>query len=186
LTAWIQVVDSEHADGRLREFYDKVLEYRGRIANVFKVHSLNPEAMKAHLDLYLTIMFGRNGLTRAQREMIAVVVSAVNDCEYCVVHHSAGLSRHVRDEIFVKQLAADYTKAALSTKDRVMLQYAVKLTRNLNEMNEEEVRQLRNAGFVDEQILAITLVASYFNFVNRIVEGLGVKFEEQRGEGYKY
>ncbi len=186
MTAWIQVVDSEQADGRLREFYDKVLEYRGRIANVFKVHSLNPEAMKAHLDLYLTIMFGRNGLTRARREMIAVVVSAVNDCQYCVVHHSAALSRYVRDQTFVKQLSDDYTKAALSAKDKAMLHYAVKLTRNLNEMSEEEVRRLRNAGLADEEILAITLVTSYFNFVNRIVEGLGVKLEEQRGEGYKY
>ena len=184
--AWIQVVQEEQAQGRLREFYDKVVEYRGKVANIFKVHSLNPDAMKAHLDLYLTIMYGRSGLSRAQREMIAVVVSAVNECEYCIVHHSAALSRYVRDEAFVKQLTLDYANAPLRSKDRVMLGDVVKLTKNMTEVGEENVQYPRDAGFADVEILSITLVVSYFNFVNRIVEGLGVKLEQEGGGGYKY
>ena len=184
--AWIQVVQEEQAQGRLREFYDKVVEYRGKVANIFKVHSLNPDAMKAHLDLYLTIMYGKSGLSRAQREMIAVVVSAVNECEYCIVHHSAALSRYVKDKSFVKQLSIDHTKAPLGHKDRAMLEYAVKLTKKLTDVEEEDVQSLRSAGFADEEILSITLVVSYFNFVNRIVEGLGVKLEQEGGVGYKY
>ena len=184
--AWIQVVHEEQAQGRLREFYDKVVENRGKVANIFKVHSLNPDAMKAHMDLYLTIMYGSSGLSRAQREMIAVAVSAANECEYCIVHHSAALGRYVRDGAFVKQLSLDYTNAPLSSKDRVMLGYAVKLTKNMTDVGEEDVQNLRDAGFADEEILSITLVVSYFNFVNRIVEGLGVKLEQEGGGGYKY
>lgn len=186
MTARIQVIDEQQARGRLKEFYENVLEYRGKVANIFKVHSLNPDAMKAHLDLYLKIMYGRSGVTRAQREMIAVVVSSVNQCEYCVVHHSAALSRYVKDEAFVKQLSLDYTMARISPKEAAMLAYAVKLTNNLNSVQEDDIQRLRGSGFADEEILSVTLVASYFNFVNRIVEGLGVRLEEEGGEGYKY
>lgn len=81
--AWIKVIDEKTATGKLKQLYQRI---KGRteenVANILKVHSLHPEALEAHLNLYETIMFGESGLSRTQREMIAVVVSSTNRCEY--------------------------------------------------------------------------------------------------------
>ncbi|MBN4056645.1 MAG: peroxidase [Alkaliphilus sp.] len=81
--SWIKEISSEKATGKLKELFDSI-EGRtsGNIANILKVHSLNPEVLEAHLNLYKTIMFGESNITRTQREMIATVVSNINACEY--------------------------------------------------------------------------------------------------------
>ena len=80
--AWIKTIDEDKAEGTLKEMYDKLIEPWGGVDNILKIHSLNPPSLWAHLDLYKTLMRGRSELTRAQREMIAVTVSAANCCEY--------------------------------------------------------------------------------------------------------
>ncbi len=80
--SWIEEIEVDDAEGRLAEIYTELVEKRGKVANILKVHSLNAEAMGNHLDLYMTIMFGKSGLSRAEREAIGVVVSANNDCAY--------------------------------------------------------------------------------------------------------
>ena len=88
----------DDADGKLEAIYAELIEKRGKVSNILKVHSLNPEAMADHLDLYMTVMFGTSGLSRAEREAVAVVVSATNDCPYCVNHHAEALRRYIKDE----------------------------------------------------------------------------------------
>lgn len=80
--AWIEVRGEEQATGELADLYEQIRKSTGSVANVLQVHSLNPPALAAHLDLYRTLMYGRSGLSRRQREMIAVVVSATNACHY--------------------------------------------------------------------------------------------------------
>lgn len=80
--AWIDVVDESDADEALREAYEEVGASRGRVANILKVHSIRPAAMRAHLALYRELMFGRSQLSRAERETIAVAVSVANSCHY--------------------------------------------------------------------------------------------------------
>lgn len=81
--AWIKVTEVSEAEGKLKKLYSEIsARTSGKVANILKVHSLHPDAMEAHLNLYKTIMFGESGLTRTQREMIAVVVSSANECEY--------------------------------------------------------------------------------------------------------
>jgi len=80
--AWIKVIDEEEAAGRLAELYEKYKEPWGGTDNILKIHSLNVKSMKTHYDLYAHLMRGKSDLTRIQREMIAVVVSAVNRCHY--------------------------------------------------------------------------------------------------------
>ncbi len=80
--AWIKEIDIEKAEGKLKEVYDRILKRTDNVANILKVHSLNPEVLEAHLNLYETVMFGESNLSRAQREMIAVVVSNANACDY--------------------------------------------------------------------------------------------------------
>lgn len=80
---WIKQIDESQATGKLAELYQQLGGGQHKqVANILKVHSLHPEALEAHLQLYRTIMFGESGLSRAQREMIAVVVSATNACHY--------------------------------------------------------------------------------------------------------
>ncbi len=79
--AWIRIINEADARGELAELYKRESATRG-IGNLLQVHSLNPRSLRAHLDLFRTLMYGRSGLTRAQREMIGVVVSALNRCPY--------------------------------------------------------------------------------------------------------
>ena len=80
--AWIRMIDEDDAEGVLREHYDKLREPWGGVDNILKIHSLNPRSLKGHFDFYKVLMRGRSPLSRSQREMIAVVVSAVNQCHY--------------------------------------------------------------------------------------------------------
>ncbi len=80
--AWIKVVDVAEAEGALREVYQEVARWRGRIANIYKAHSVSPEAMRAHRVLYRRLMFGPSELTRREREVLALAVSTANACHY--------------------------------------------------------------------------------------------------------
>ena len=80
--SWIHMIPEEEAEGKLKEAYDKLTEPWGGVDNIMKIHSLNLRSLWAHFELYKTVMYGRSGLRRAQREMIAVVVSAANKCHY--------------------------------------------------------------------------------------------------------
>lgn len=81
--AWIEVIPEDEAEGLLKDLYDQERDPRtGRVDHILAVHSLHPETLRAHADLYHTVMHGKSGLSRAEREMIAVVVSAINRCHY--------------------------------------------------------------------------------------------------------
>lgn len=184
--AWIRVIDEAEAQGKLKECYDEIKRTRGKIANIMKVHSLQPDAMMAHLNLYKTIMFGPSGLSRRQRELLATVVSALNRCAYCVRHHAEALRAYVKDESFLEHVQRDYTQASLGPQERAMLDYAQKLTRSPAQVAPQDIEQLRRVGFGDAEILSINLIVSYFNFVNRVALGLGVEFSEDEARGYRY
>ena len=80
--AWIEMIEREQASSELAEAYERVAGERGTVSNILKVHSVSPRTMLAHLDLYKELMFGQSELTRSEREMIAVAVSATNGCHY--------------------------------------------------------------------------------------------------------
>lgn len=176
--AYIRVVDEDEAEGELFTLYDEVQRTRGRVSNVLSVQSLHPRAMKRHLDLYMELLYGKGALSRLQRELIAVVVSAANGCDYCVAHHSDALLKYAKDPALVKQVAADHTKLDLPPADRALSDYAHGLTVAPATGRREAVEALRSAGFNDEAILLATEIVAYFNFVNRLVHGLGVDLEK--------
>lgn len=95
-----------------------------------------------------------------------------------MTHHGAALRRLTQDEMLVRLLATDYTQAALSPSERAMLDYAVKLTRTPWAVEEADIQALRDVGWNDRAILDIAQVVAYFNFVNRLAEGLGVALED--------
>ena len=186
MLAWIGIIDEDQAQGELSAQYEDVRQRRGSVSNVLKAHSLDPRAMRLHLDLYLHLMFGKSTLTRAQREMIAVVVSQTNNCRYCVTHHGEALRAHVHDESLLDSLKTDFRRSNTTPKDQAMLMYAAKLTRNPSDASKQDITELRRAGFSDEEILGINLITSYFNFANRIVSGLGIPLEPTEERPYKY
>ena len=184
---YIKVIQHEESEGRLKEIYDELVRSRGKLAEVHKIQSLNPESIVAHMDLYMKIMFGRSPLKRYQREMIAVIVSAANDCDYCIQHHASALQFFWKNEEKVNQLSKDFDKLDLSGTDKLFCLFAQKLTIDPNfEGKMELLDEMKTLGIDDRAILDITLVISYFNFVNRMVLGLGVDLEDDGGKGYKY
>ncbi len=183
--SWIEEVDVSEAEGKLAEMYAALIKQRGKVSNILKVHSLNPEAMGNHLDLYMTLMFGKSGLSRGEREAIAVVVSANNDCEYCVNHHAEALRRYVKDEDTLNMLMTADGLETLEPRLSNIVRHAEKLTNAPVAMTESDLGELRAEGLSDEDILDLTLIVAYFNFVNRIALGLGVTFSAEEMSGYR-
>lgn len=183
--SWIEEVEPARAEGELKTLYRELEQTRGKVSNILKVHGLRPGALKTHLDLYLQLMFAPGGLSRAQREMIAVAVSNANNCEYCVAHHQEALARYEKDPDKRAVIAENHPRADITAADRAMLDYAVKLTRDPGLSDEAAIKGLREHGFDDADILLITLIVGYFNFVNRIALGLGVEFNEDEMRGYQ-
>ena len=183
--AWIDMIDENEAEGKLAELYDKLTGPRNdKVAHVLKVHSLNPDVLEAHLNLYKTIMFGKSNLSRKQREMTATLVSNINECHYWVTHHGAALQKLIRDEEKAEKVLAevlnDYNIANISEKEKAMLCYAEKLTKNPANMRKEDINNLKKFGLSDRDILDLNQVVSYFNYVNRIADGLGIELEKDK------
>jgi uncharacterized peroxidase-related enzyme len=184
--AYIDVKEYDDADGRLKEIYDDLIETRGKLAEVHKIQSLNPETIVAHMDLYLKIMFGRSPLKRYQREMLGVVVSKSNACTYCITHHAEAVNFYWKDDEKLANFIKDHRTISLSETDRNLCDYAKELTLNPQQFKDNTwVDRLKTLGLNDNAILDATLVIGYFNFVNRIVLSLGVGLEEDPG-GYNY
>lgn len=184
--AWIKQVNEKDADGKLMEVYDELLNARGKVSNIMKVHSLDANTMKHHLDLYLSIMFNESNITREEKELIAVVVSSLNNCSYCIHHHAEALKNFWDDESKINMLISDYKSIEFPIRVHAILNYAEKLTVTPGLVNEYDVQNLRIHDLSDEDILNVNLIVSYFNFVSRIANGLGVETSEEEVKGYKY
>ena len=184
--AWIRTVDEHEAGEELAAVYARITSDRGKLSNIMRVQSLQPKAIVAHMDLYMAIMFGRSGLSREEREMIAVVVSAANACEYCVRHHAEALNAYWRDEARLHRFAADYRAVEQPPRMAAVLAYADELTRAPERVTDAHVAAMRAQGLTDESILAVNLIVAYFNFVNRIAAGLGVEVTAEEVQGYSY
>jgi uncharacterized peroxidase-related enzyme len=183
----IKVISYEEASGRLKEIYNDLISKRGKLAEVHTIQSLRPESIVKHIDLYLEIMFSKSELTRAEREMMAVVVSKANGCMYCQKHHAEALNNYWKDENKTETFRMSYQNVQLDQKELSLCRYAEQLTQNPETaVNNDLTEPLKKIGLSDEAILDATLVVAYFNFVNRIVLALGVELEENPGSGYKY
>lgn len=183
--SWIEEKEIDEADGRLAAVYAELVAKRGKVSNILKAQSLNPDAMADHLDLYVTLMFGESGLSRAEREAIAVVVSATNDCNYCVRHHTEALRRYIDDEEIVQALTSADGLEVLEPRLGNIVIHAEKLTSAPSAMSRSDLDPLRAEGLSDRDILDLSLIVAYFNFVNRIALGLGVTYTEEEASGYR-
>jgi uncharacterized peroxidase-related enzyme len=183
--AWIEEIARDEAGDELAGVYRELAEQRGGISSLFKVESLNPQALRNHLDLSMTLLFGESGLSRAEREAVGVVVSASNDCEYCVRHHLEALSRYEKDEEVLGMLSTADGLETFEPRLSNIVRHAYKLTNAPDAMTESDLGELRAVGLDDRDILDLTLVTAYVNFANRIAQGLGVEFSDEEVTGYR-
>ncbi|MGM0459401.1 MAG: peroxidase-related enzyme [Bacteroidota bacterium] len=182
----IETISYEEARGTLKEAYDHIIESRGKLAEVHKIQSLNPEALLAHMKLYMVTMFGKSPLRRYQREMLGVIVSAANRCSYCINHHEQALLVYWKDSEKTRHLINDRTLLSLSKEDKLLCKLAESLTRNEQQDYTKEIDLLNDTGIDDRAILDAVQIISYFNFVNRMVLALGVEYDEHEMKGYNY
>ena len=171
--AWLRVPGDREVPDEVKELWSKPLERLGFVPNVLRIFALRPRHLLGWWSYYDDLMRGESGLTKAQREMIAVVVSVQNRCHYCIVSHSAALRKLTEDPALVDRLATGYKYAGLDPKERAMLDFAVRLTEESHRSTEADVDALRKAGWSDEEIMDIAQVAAMFNFTNRLASTLG-------------
>jgi uncharacterized peroxidase-related enzyme len=186
---WIPIIPPQEAKGELQQAYadvnalyppeyqrdvDAVRRGDGPSDSIVAAHSLIPQALRHSMSAYGVLLSPELPLTRRQHEMIATVVSALNGCFYWRESHAEFLRRVSLDAELAAQLGRDYTQAALDEADLAMLDYAAKLTRHAVRVMPEDLDRLRAVGFSDQAILQINLIASWFNYINRVADGLGV------------
>ena len=146
----------------------------GFVPNVFRAMSLRPAALRGFIALYDALMAEEGGLSKAEREMIAVAVSAQNHCHYCLISHGAVLRIRAKDARLADTVAANYRVAPITPRQKAMLDYAIKVTRASAEIDEADHAALRAHGFSDADIFDITQIAAFFNYSNRAASALGM------------
>lgn len=179
MTAWIRMIADSDASARLKRAFDKVRTPAGTVDNVMRVHSLRPHTMEGHHALYMSVLHDDgNALPGWFLETVASYTSILNACDYSLTNHFAN-ARHLigddaRAEDVLAALKADRPAEAFAGKELALLLYARKLTRDPGAMVEDDVTALKAAGAEDGEILEVNQVCGYFNYVNRLLNGLGV------------
>jgi uncharacterized peroxidase-related enzyme len=143
-------------------------------SDIVASHSLIPDALYHAFATFGVLMSSELPLTRRQHEMITTMVSVVNRCHYWIESHAEFLRRVTLDSDLVSALQKDYKTAPISEADRTMLDYVVQLTKDATRISKRDHENLHAVGFDDKAILQITLIASWFNYINRVADALGV------------
>ena len=131
----------------------------------------------------MTLMYEDSPLTRLQRELIGAYTSYLNKCEYCIIHHYEALQHNWKDAPPMTELAKG---KGLDNQNLALIKYLDKLTLTPWEVEETDVERLKKEGFSDRAVLDIALICGYFNFVNRLVLGVGVSLEDDSDRNYNY
>ena len=145
-----------------------VKEKIGFVPNVLNAFSKFPKQFEGFTKLYNSLMLGESGLSKLEREMIAVTVSSENQCFYCLVAHGAAVRELSEDPQLGERLASNFESANLSKKHKAMLRFVRTLTKNPSTINENDRQTLTNQGFNDRDIWDISLIVGFFNMTNRL------------------
>ncbi|MBK8456376.1 MAG: peroxidase-related enzyme [Phyllobacteriaceae bacterium] len=149
-------------------YFAKCEEKLGLVPNVLRAYAFDEKKLRAFTDMYNELMLGRSGLTKLEREMIAVAVSSVNHCFYCLTAHGAAVRQLSGDPALGEMMVMNYRVAELTARQRAMLDFAVKLTEEPAKIVESDRQALRDAGFADHDIWDIAATAAFFNMTNRV------------------
>ena len=158
-----------------QKYFDICAEKLGLIPNVLKAYAFDIEKLNAFTALYNDMMLAESGLTKLEREMIAVAVSSVNRCYYCLVAHGAAVRELSGDPELGERLVMNYRTADLDARQRAMLDFAVKMTEASYRIEEADRQGLRDVGFSDRDIWDIASVAGFFNMTNRVASATDMR-----------
>ena len=159
----------------IRAVFARCLEKIGFVPNVLRSYTLRPRKLELFRRYNNELMLGESGLTTLEREMIAVVVSCVNHCHYCLVAHGAQVRVLSGDPVLGDQLVANYRAAALSERQRAMLDFTWKLSESPDSVGSADRAALRKAGFGDADIFDIAEVAGFYNMTNRLAAAIDMR-----------
>ena len=172
----LPVPDPETLPKDLQKYMAVCEDKLGMVPNVIKAFSLRPDKLRTFIAKYDELMLSDEApLTRLEREMIAVVVSSHNHCVYCITSHSQAVREFSGDPVLGDILATNYREAELTDRQRIILDYAWKLSAKPSETGKADREALLDAGFTAEEIFDITDVVAYFNYTNRMTHGLGMQ-----------
>lgn len=158
-----------------QKYFDICQDKLGMIPNVLRAHAFDIDKLNAFTALYNDLMLGNSNLTKLEREMIAVVVSSVNKCYYCLVAHGAAVRALSGDPMLGEQLVMNYRVAKLDARQRAMLDFTHKLTIASATVEEADRQALRDQGFSERDIWDIANVTGFFNMTNRVASGTDMR-----------
>ncbi len=162
-----------------RAYFDKCQEKLGMIPNVLLAYAFDEIKLQAFSAFYNDLMLGDSGLSKLEREMIAVAVSSVNRCFYCLAAHGAAVRQLSGNPALGEQMVMNYRSADLDERQRAMLDFAVKLTETPGRIEEQDREALRTVGFNDRDIWDIGATASFFNMTNRMASATDMRPNEE-------
>jgi uncharacterized peroxidase-related enzyme len=158
-----------------KTYFAKCEEKLGMVPNVLLSYAFDEKKLRAFTDTYNDLMLGDSGLSKLEREMIAVAVSSINHCFYCLTAHGAAVRQLSGDPVLGEMMVMNFRAADLSARQRAMLEFAVKLTEEPAKIVEEDRQALRDAGFSDRDIWDIASTAAFFNMSNRLAAAIDMR-----------
>lgn len=162
------VPDPAGLDDDLKVIWAKCVEKLGFVPNVFSTYSLKPQRLRNFMAMYNEIMLSKSGLSKLEREMIAVVVSSANRCYYCLVAHGAAVRMLSGDAELGEMMALNYRVAKLDARQRAMLDFTWKLTTTPNLVDDADRDGLRALGLSNDDIFDLAETVAFFNLSNRM------------------
>lgn len=168
-------IDEAKLPEDMQRYFARCREKLGFVPNVLESYAFDAAKLQAFVGFYNDLMLAASPLTKLEREMIAVVVSAANRCFYCLTAHGAAVRELSGDPVLGEQLVMNYRSARLDARTRSMLDFAHKLTVDSPAIEEVDRALLRNAGFDDRAIWDIAAVAAFFNMTNRMASAIDMR-----------
>lgn len=171
----LNLPQADPLDADIAAYFDKCTEKLGLIPNVLRAYAFDQAKLRAFSAMYNDLMLAPSGLSKAEREMIAVAVSSQNECVYCLTAHGAALRQLTGDPALAETIAQNWRVADLDPRQRAMLAFAVKMTNAPAEMGEDDRATLRDHGFTDRDIWDIAAVAAFYNMSNRLAAAVEMR-----------
>ena len=156
-------------------YFDKCDEKLGFVPNVLQAYAFDTAKLQGFIDMVDDLMLADSGISKLEREIIAVAVSSVNHCHYCLTAHGAAVRQRANDPELGETIAQNYRAAPLSPKQKAMLDFSVKLTESPDKMEEADREGLRKVGFSDRDIWDISATASFYNMSNRMASAIDMR-----------
>ena len=156
-------------------YFKKCQERLGFIPNVLLAYAFDMAKLEPFVAMYNDLMLGESGVSKLEREMIAVAVSSQNRCYYCLVAHGAAVRRYSANPLLGEHMVMNYRVARLNKRQRAMLDFAVKLTASPSTVEEGDRERLRRVGFSDRDIWDISSVTGFFNMSNRVASATDMR-----------